>query len=451
MKETLAQEQSPAPLLELPDGLLLRRATAQDAGELAEFNIRVQSNDPDNPVTWIGAWTRDLMGGEHPTTGPRDFTVVTDPGEGGKIVSTMVLISQTWRYEDIPFGVGRPELIGTDEGYRRRRLVRKQMEIAHAWSRARGQLAQVITGIPYYYRRFGYEMALDLGGSRLFPEDRLRKLAAPAEHDLRVRHASTEDLPILQRLYDRHCEASMICRVRDESEWHYELYIADEQTAYHRNFHLLEAGEKGQVAGYFTVSTGPGPGHVTIREIAAAPGHSLRAVALRAARFVGDNYSGVDDGDEGRRSVVFVLGQDHPAYRALERELVPYTDPYAWYVRVPDVYAFLKTIRPVLERRLAEGVMAGYSGSVRLNCTSEFVCMVWQDGRLTAIETFEPQRFEDGDAFFPGLTILKLVFGFRDLKELNRAHPDCYVENDEAYVLLNTLFPRKPSLPIGLG
>lgn len=450
MKDAQLREKPSVLIRQLDGGLILRRATEEDAEQLAEFNVRVQSNDPDEPVTWIGAWTNDLLSGDHPTTGPEDFTVVVDPEQGGKIVSTAVLISQTWRYEDIAFYVGRPELIGTDEDYRRRGLVPTQMNVLHEWSRARRQLIQTITGVPFYYRRFGYEMALDLGGSRLYPADRLRKLKALAKHDLQVRKASVEDVSVLQPLYDRHCEASMVCRVRDRNQWVYEIAVADDQTVYHRDFYLVEAGDSSEITGYFAVSTHPG--HVTIREIAAVPRHSLRALALRASRYVRDDYRTAEgDGKESERSVAFVLGQDHPAYCALERELVPYSNPYAWYVRVPDVRGFLQAIRPVLERRVAEGVMAGHSGSLSLNCTSDSMRMVFEKGKLVAIEEYKPKLFEDGDAIFPGRTFLQLLFGFRNLEELNRAHPDCFVSNDEAYVLLGTLFPRKPSLPIGLG
>ncbi len=54
MKESLLQKKSSAFICELENGLVLRRAITEDADELAEFNVRVQSNDPDDPVTWIG-------------------------------------------------------------------------------------------------------------------------------------------------------------------------------------------------------------------------------------------------------------------------------------------------------------------------------------------------------------------------------------------------------------
>ena len=124
----------------------------------------------------MGVWTRDLLSGAHPTFGVDDFTIVEDRNSG-EIVSSMSLISQTWAYEGIPFGVGRPELVGTDPSYRARGLVRAQFEVAHEWSRQRGEHMQVITGIPYFYRQFGYEMGLELGGGRSGGEAHLPKLA----------------------------------------------------------------------------------------------------------------------------------------------------------------------------------------------------------------------------------------------------------------------------------
>ena len=88
----------------------------------------------------------------------------------------MNLIPQTWTYEGIEFGVGRPELVGTAPEFRNRGLVRAQFDEVHKWSAERGHMVQVITGIPYYYRLFGYEMALDLAGRRVGFEANVPKL-----------------------------------------------------------------------------------------------------------------------------------------------------------------------------------------------------------------------------------------------------------------------------------
>lgn len=436
---------------DLGNGLLLRQATWNDAQALATFNIEIHSDNPQDPERWLGEWTRDLLRGNHPTTGPQDVTVVVDETADERIVSSAVLISQTWRYEEIPFAVGRPELIGTDNAYRRRGLVRRQMELIHAWSAARGQLVQVITGIPYYYRRFGYEMALDLGAPRLFPHERLRKMKLSDERGLAVREATMDDLAILQQLYDRYSRASMVSRARSEGEWRYEIREAHPSSVYRRHFFLVET-TAGLPFGYFEF--GRWPGTVAIREIAAAPGCSLRDVALHAARYLAREEFAADGAwrnVDSTPTLLFAAGVDHPVYQALAREVVYYRDPYAWYMRVPDLPAFLRKIIPVLERRLAESVVAGYTGTKQLNCTVDHVQLNWNDGNLVSIEQFEPQNLDDGDAFFPGRTFLQLLFGFRTLSQLHDAHPDCYCGDEETYVLLSALFPKKRSNPIGLG
>src|SRR5574340_1647516 len=84
---------------DLGDGLVLRRSTPAHADRLAEFNSRVHGGETPDPT--IGAWTRDLLLGTHPTFAVGDFLIVERAGDG-KIVSSTNLISQTWAYEGIP-------------------------------------------------------------------------------------------------------------------------------------------------------------------------------------------------------------------------------------------------------------------------------------------------------------------------------------------------------------
>ncbi len=146
--------------IDLGDNLKLRFATPDDIDMLVEFNARLHE------AVNAGPSVRDLMSGDHPTCKASDFTVVEDT-KTGKIVSSACLISQIWTYGGIPFKFGQPEYVATEPDYRRRGLVRKQFEVIHALSAARGELMLGIRGIPWYYRLFGYEMALDEEAERV--------------------------------------------------------------------------------------------------------------------------------------------------------------------------------------------------------------------------------------------------------------------------------------------
>ena len=42
--------------------------------------------------------------------------------------------------------------------------------------------------------------------------------------------------------------------------------------------------------------------------------------------------------------IQFMLGREHPVYQALPKAVVRKESPYAWYIRVPDLIAFLRHI-----------------------------------------------------------------------------------------------------------
>ena len=96
---------------------------------------------------------------------------------------------------------GLPELVGSDPKYRRRGLVRAQFDVIHAWSAERGHKAQVITGIPYYYRQFGYEMGLALDGGRVGYLPHIPKLDEDKAEPYHIRVANEEDIPFISALY----------------------------------------------------------------------------------------------------------------------------------------------------------------------------------------------------------------------------------------------------------
>jgi hypothetical protein len=437
---------------DLGDGLWLRWATQADAEEVARFNLAMHSENPDEPEMGLYYWVHDLMRGDHPTTGPGDFTVVVDTKAENRIVSSLNLISQTWAYDDIPFGVGRPELVATHPNYRRRGLVRTQMDVIHALSASRSELVTAITGIPWYYRQFGYEMAINLGGSRQLFWARPGNNVKMEEERYRVRPATAEDIPILHELYKTHLGDSPITRPRDDALWHYEIFTIHPESFWSIKPRMIESAG-GTTIGYFTstsLNTAFG-----VREFGVLPGHSWRDVGRFVVRLLRQEATTLNENRPPEKQldhITFSLGEDHRLYEALGPDLERQITPYSWYVRVPNIPTFLRHIAPALERRLAGSVMAGHSGTLQVNLYRSRFTLVWQDGRLVEVgESYPYNRLEEGDAAFPDLTFLQLLFGFRSIDELKLSFTDLFTENNDALILLRSLFPKRPSRAIPLG
>ena len=92
-----------------------------------------------------------------------------------------------------------------------------------------------------------------------------------------------------------------------------------------------------------------------VREIGVKKGHSWQAVALFIVRELKKRADELNlDREKPLTHIAFNLGENHPIYEVLESRLEKFRKPYAWYIRVPDLLAFLRLITPVLERRLSE-------------------------------------------------------------------------------------------------
>jgi hypothetical protein len=422
----------------LSNGLVLRVATPDDREPLAEFTGRIFGRD--NQRDELAAmYTRDTMRADHPVIGPSNTLVVEDKA-AGKIVSSTILIPQTWTYAGIPFGVGRPEMVATDPECRRRGLVREQFQILHAWSESLGHLVQGITGIPFYYRQFGYEYAIELGGGRIAYLSNIPTLKENESEPYRVRTASFNDIPFLSALYSRECTRSLVACPRDETQWHTMLTALPAEMAWRAPYQIIETND-GHAIGYFFASREIWGDLAPISELAVSEGQSLRAVLPTILRWT-KNFGAAEAAKQNKslQGVYLTLGHTHPAYEAIPELLGRTRIPYGWYIRVPDVPKFLRHIAAVLEQRLSTSPVAGYSGELKISEYRAGYKLVFENGKLVNAETWQPPANE-GDCGFPPRVFLQLVFGFKALIELREFFPDAWAK-DEAAVLLDALFPK---------
>ena len=104
----------------------------------------------------------------------------------------------------------------------------------------------------------------------------------------------------------------------------------------------------------------------------------------------------------------------------------------------------MRHIAPALEQRLAASAQSGYSGDLKVSFYRSGLHFRVHEGSI-AVEGWKPDRVEAGDAAFPDLTFLQLLFGYRSLEELQHAFPDCSTNTAAGSALLPILFPKRVS------
>jgi GNAT superfamily N-acetyltransferase len=440
---------------ELNDGLILRSlssGTSQDKANLTQFYVDVFTEAYGPEDEWLGPWCDDLLSDKHPTITDDDIWVVVDPAMDDQIVSATLLIPQTWRYEDIEFPVGRVELVATHKEYRHRGLVRQLFEAAHQRSEALGHNVQAITGIPYFYRQFGYAMAVDLGASGVLPFQFIPKLKDEQQPKFTLRSATMDDIPQIMKWEQEHIRRYALTAVRSETIWEYEMSGRSRLTDQTYMYHII-VDMNGQDVGYVGIDRLSSQGRVGVYDYVVGEETSYLATFDDVLR--GLQTWTTENAQEGRQlphHIRFSSG----IYDTL-RPLIEKTSNadvrdnfYAWYLRVADLPQLVRDFAPVLEKRLESSLAHRLTDQIHISFHSKKGLRIkFEDGKVVEVDDSAPE-IDKEDAAFPFHTFLNIVFGHRTIQELQRILPDAYA-NRKGQVVLGILFPKRQSWLVPLA
>jgi hypothetical protein len=438
---------------DLGDGLRLRWSTPEDLDRLVALYCNVyrpREDAPPNPL--VGPWVRDMMGGRHPHITAYDFALVEDT-RTENIVAATCLLANDVTYEHIPFTMGRPEVVATEIPYRNRSLQRAIFGLIHARSAARGHLVQGITGIPNFYRQFGYEFAIELEATRqiYFSALPLPKPGEPAPYGLRP--ATEDDIPLLVGLSSRERACWQIATVLDEAAWRWMALDSDPAAGNIGATYMATRASDGATIGYVLLSRIRSEDSVGVWGMAIREGLSLAEVAphaLRAARELVDAFPSRPDDSPPATRFRLEMGPGHALFDALGPDMTPpIGSRYAWWMRIPDMPAFIRLIAPVLEQRLAHSVLAGRTSDFCIDFYRGGLRLAIAQGKLVTVEPWQKPLWGESQAAFPPLIFTQLLLGYRSFADLAYAHIDVRAEGIHR-ILLETLFPPRPSYMLPL-
>lgn len=385
------------------DGLELRTATEADAEQIIALSTQEFGAD-------IGVIVRAEL--DDPERGPGIFTVVTDRDQ---VVSSLCLLDERVRVGGIELPVGQVEYVVTLAQYRRRGLVRAQFARVHELSAQRGDALTVVGGIPYFYRRLGYEYAIGLPPSYIPGWG----AAAPMPEGWQVRTATEDDIDVLARLHERMQAVSDLVSVRRRQVWPLLLGSSEQQ--------LWVGVHEGAVRASAQVWTHDGK-HWMLKP-AAEDLDGARALFSAALERL-------------PRGAVSFSDRPGTPWSALLHDLgVPIERRYAVYVRVPDVVDLLNRLRPVLSRRLAASPYRDDSGVLEISFYAFGVALDYAGGAVTAMRrTDGAEDPDDGEVSVPPDLAATLILGRYGAGELARRHDDMSLGRRGS--LMATLFPR---------
>jgi predicted N-acetyltransferase YhbS len=403
----------------LADGLELRAATAADVEAIEAEQLLVFGPGERQGV-------RTFLTG--PGFAVDGWAVVCDPSRahGEHVVAACALEPFPLVVDGLDVPAGEIEFVATHPDFRRRGLVRALVGWHHERSDERGDLVQLISGIPYVYRRFGYGWGISaptevaLGDAELRPDPAVRFRPATAD--------DTEALLALEVQRDG-IEVRGRRDARRFARWRWLSDLADPEVPAGDRFRVAE--RDGHVVGWELTGHRPDEhAHYVLGAMAADDG--VADAVLERARA------------HARAASVRQALYAHPRTvfgHRLHEVGTPDPTTYGIYVRVPDPLALLRHLQPLLSARLSASWLAGSSGEATVSLYTDAVRLSFERGEVTAIERVPPledptEVNEAGVApdWFPALVLGRFGAG-----ELERRVDDVLLGRHRE--LLSILFP----------
>ncbi len=356
---------------------------------------------------------------KHPGMTHEDYFIVK---HGEKAVAGLVLIPQIWSLDGVELKVAEMGCVGTDPEYRRKRLQYILNEKFDEYAREKGYDLCALAGIPYFYRQFGYQYAVELDYISTIDVSKL-----PKGSKLTTRPFESSDIEEAQGLLEITQSNYFVHSIRTDAIWRMQEETGTYGAEAYKGTVILDGDEMVAYYRWWAESKET----LVIKELAVKDKSHSRYIAgiIRAEaekQCLTKILSKLSYEDEFSK-YLFEFGADKSKI-------------YAWQVKILDPRGFLEKLGPVLERRLENSEFKGLSKELMMNFWKYAISLRFEDGRLVSVEEVPEAKRVLG--MNPYVSI-QLFLGYRSREELEYMYPDFYFRKDHQR-LIDVLFPRKP-------
>jgi hypothetical protein len=408
-----------------------------------QFTLRVATGGIDNKevlsrildlnITVHGEHTREYIEGlflEHPRR-EEVLWLYIEANDTGIIVSGLTLCPLEWNIGDLTIPICEMGFVGTLEVYRGKGYIVKLNEVFEKAMAERNYVFSVIRGIPYYYRRFGYEYVFPLDdritlSSNNIPEKEYK--------NLKVRRANLQDLNLIQTLYENFHKQFYIVNKFDREGFVYRFF-KEKFNDNRLSTYIIE--DSGQSVAYFSI----GMSHDNIAYTINVPRLSYHQMIkiLQFVKNIHENKNNSDiqlhirhDSEFGK--FIFNLG-GRPLFR------------YGWQLKIPNLELFFKSIKSIIEERIKNSIYKDFSRKIIISNYRDTIELIFTNGLITKITLIEgyydPEKF---DVSIPGSLLFKLLLSDKTMEEINYLIDDAIVK-PSSKLLIDVMFPKKVSYP----
>ena len=394
----------------------------EELQQILELNVNVHGESVRDYINHIFL--------NHPRKEDVLFLYIKD-SNSNKIVSSISLMPLEWRFGSINIPVCEMGFVGTIEKYRGKELIVELNKLYELIMAEKGYIISVIRGIPYYYRKLGYEFALPLDHRMLLSPSMIPQVNLEF---LKIRKASLDDIEFIAKEYNQYYDDFFFANIFDK-DCYISKFCNDDYNEFKTSTYLIESG--GEPIAYFTFGKSYDNLGYDIKT-----SNINRECGIKILQFIKEIKS-IENPDH-----VDLAVREDTDLAELISELGGTTyDTYAWQVKVPNLKLYFEKIKPILENRIFSSNFKGVTQDIKISNYKTSIILSFNNGQISTIkmESGYPKDLSY-DLKLPGPILFKLILGDRNFKEIKQIVKDAIVKH-ESRELMDVLFPKENSYP----
>ena len=390
--------------------------------EILELNVNVHGE-------LVGKYINHIFL-NHPRKEDILFLYIKD-SNSNKIVSSISLMPLEWRFGSINIPVCEMGFVGTLESYRGKELIVELNRLYESIIAEKGYVISVIRGIPYYYRKLGYEFAIPLD-HRMFLSP--AKIPLDDLEFLKIRKANLEDIDFIISKYNQYYDDFFISNVFDK-DCYISKFLNDNFNDFKASTYIIEKG--GKSIGYFTFGKSYDDKGYDIKTSQLNHESGIKILQFTKEIASIENPDQIDLAVREDTDLAVLIG-----------ELGGTTyDTYGWQVKIPNLKLYLEKIKSILENRIQNSNFQVVTQNLRISNYKTTIILSFNNGRISSIEMERGFPIETScDLKLPGALLFKLILGDRSFEEITYIIKDAKIKH-ESREIINVLFPKENSYP----
>ena len=357
---------------------------------------------------------------KHPDMGNESFFMIK---KGDEVAAGLLLLPQIWVIDGVEVKVAEMGCVGTRPEHRRQRLQWILNEEFDSYARENNYDLCVLAGIPYFYRQFGYQYAVELNYSTEIDTEKIPTTESVVQRG----EIKEEYVPKMDEILRNTQQNYFVKSKRTSGVWKMQQ---DTGTYGGEPFEGIALLKEGVLVGYYRYVVDKKNSTLYIRELGVNEELSVAEVSGVLKKHAEENELS---------KIKTALAHVDPISLHLKQLGAKVNKPYAWQIKPLDLFRLMVKMKPAFEKRLAESQFKGLTRELAFNFFKFAVKMAIVDGKIQDMEKYYGE--ESRNLGFNPYAFIQMLLGYKGWREQAEAYPDFGVR-DNLDDIVDVLFPK---------